>query len=40
VLLAGERFGERNEFDYDVRKSISDTFAEQLTEKRLTFTRS
>jgi uncharacterized YigZ family protein len=40
VLLAGERFGERNEFDYDVRQSISDTFAEQLTEKRLTFTRN
>lgn len=35
VLLAAERFGDRNEFDFDVRRSQSDAFRAMLTEKRL-----
>ena len=37
VVLAGERF-EANEFDFDVRRSLVDTFTKTLTEKRLAFT--
>jgi uncharacterized YigZ family protein len=35
VLLAAERFGETNEFDFDVRLSRADEFAKTLIEKRL-----
>lgn len=35
VLLAEERFGERNEFSYDVRASLADSFAARLTALRL-----
>ncbi len=35
VLLAGERYGERNEFDFDVRLSRAEEFATALTERRL-----
>lgn len=39
VLLAEERYGEENEFFYDVRVSFAEDFGKALTEKRLTFTR-
>lgn len=35
VLLVEERYGERNEFFFDVRQSVRHTFTQQLTEKRL-----
>jgi uncharacterized YigZ family protein len=35
VVLAAERFGDSNEFDFDVRRSRSEAFAKTLTEKRL-----
>lgn len=35
ILLAEERFGDRNEFDFDVRLSRAEEFAKTLTEKRL-----
>jgi uncharacterized YigZ family protein len=35
VMLAGEHFAERNEFEFDVRLSRADAFAVSLTEKRL-----
>jgi len=35
VLLAEERFGERNEFLFDVRSSLAQGFAERLRELRL-----
>lgn len=38
VLLAEERFGEENEFFFDVRLSLVGEFQRQLTEKRLRFT--
>ena len=37
VVLAGEEFGEENEFLFDVRRSRAEEFARLLTEKRLTF---
>lgn len=37
VVLAGEHFGDRNEFDFLVRRSRSDEFAHALTERRLEF---
>ena len=36
IILAGEHFGETNEFEFDVRLSRADEFAKTLTEKRLT----
>ncbi len=36
VVLAGEHFGETNEFDFDVRMSRAEAFVKTLTEKRLT----
>ncbi|HET7435262.1 MAG TPA: YigZ family protein [Thermoanaerobaculia bacterium] len=39
VLLIEERFGEENEFVYDVRLSSADAFAKTLTERRLAFSR-
>jgi uncharacterized YigZ family protein len=36
VVLAGEHFGETNEFDFDVRLSRAEEFAQTLIEKRLT----
>jgi len=36
VVLAGERFGETNEFDFDVRRSMVEGFMRTLREKRLT----
>ena len=36
VLLAGENFGERNEFAFDVRRSLRDQFAQTLAARRLT----
>ena len=38
VLIAGEHFGEFNEFAFDVRRSRSGDFARLLTEKRFSFT--
>lgn len=35
VVLASEHFGDRNEFDFDVRLSRAAEFAKTLTEKRL-----
>jgi uncharacterized YigZ family protein len=35
VVLASERFGDHNEFDFDVRLSRAGEFAKTLTEKRL-----
>lgn len=35
VVLAAEHFGDRNEFDLDVRLSRAEEFAKTLTEKRL-----
>ena len=35
VLLANERFEERNEFSFDVRSSAADGFAARLRELRL-----
>ena len=35
VLLAGEHFGETNEFDFDVRASMVESFVRTLREKRL-----
>lgn len=35
VILAAERFGETNEFEFDVRRSRADDFRRALTEKRL-----
>jgi uncharacterized YigZ family protein len=36
VVLAGEHFGETNEFEFDVRLSRAEEFAKTLIEKRLT----
>jgi len=36
VLLAGENFGERNEFAFDVRRSLRDQFTQALAARRLT----
>jgi len=36
VVLAGERFGETNEFEFDVRQSLVEEFLRTLREKRLT----
>ncbi|HEV2721178.1 MAG TPA: YigZ family protein [Thermoanaerobaculia bacterium] len=36
VVLAGERFGEVNEFEFDVRRSMVEQFRRTLREKRLT----
>jgi hypothetical protein len=36
VLLAGKHFGETNEFEFDVRRSMVEQFAKTLREKRLT----
>jgi uncharacterized YigZ family protein len=36
VVLEGENFGERNEFDFDARLSRAEEFAKTLVEKRLT----
>jgi uncharacterized YigZ family protein len=36
VVLAAERFGETNEFDFDVRRSMVEAFVRTLREKRLT----
>ena len=36
VVLAGERFGETNEFEFDVRRSMVEGFMRTLREKRLT----
>ena len=36
VVLVGETFGETNEFEFDVRKSMVDAFMRTLREKRLT----
>ncbi len=38
VLLAEERYGDVNEFFFDVRQSLAAEFQKQLTEKRLRFT--
>ncbi|HVS30482.1 MAG TPA: YigZ family protein [Thermoanaerobaculia bacterium] len=35
VILAAERFGETNEFEFDVRRSLADEFRHTLAEKRL-----
>jgi len=35
VLLAGESFGEENEFTFRVRRGLAEEFARRLTEKRL-----
>jgi len=35
VVLAGEHFGETNEFEFDVRASLVESFRKGLTEKRL-----
>ncbi len=35
VVLVGERFGESNEFDFDVRRSMVEQFVRTLGEKRL-----
>lgn len=35
VLLVEERYGEWNEFFFDVRQSVRETFTKHLTEKRL-----
>jgi len=37
VLLVEERYGEENEFFFDVRLSFVDAFTKQLTERRLVF---
>ena len=37
VILAGETFGDTNEFDFDVRLSRVEEFTHALTEKRLAF---
>ncbi len=39
VVIAGENFGEVNEFAFDVRRSRGDDFARILTEKRFVFER-
>ena len=36
VVLAAEHFGETNEFEFDVRRSMVEQFARTLREKRLT----
>jgi len=36
VVLVGERFGETNEFEFDVRRSMVEAFVRTLREKRLT----
>jgi uncharacterized YigZ family protein len=38
VTLVANRFGETNEFDFDVRVSMVERFKQTLTEKRLSFT--
>ena len=38
VVIAHERYGDENEFDFDVRASRVGDFAKQLTERRLRFT--
>ena len=38
IVLAEERFGEENEFVFEVRKSRADAFRKALVEKRLRFT--
>jgi hypothetical protein len=35
VVLAGETYGETNEFTFDVRDSMKSAFAKALDEKRL-----
>jgi putative IMPACT (imprinted ancient) family translation regulator len=35
VILAGEDFGERYEFAFDVRRSLRDQFAQMLAARRL-----
>jgi hypothetical protein len=35
VVLAGERFGETNEFEFDVRRSMVEEFLRMLRERRL-----
>jgi uncharacterized YigZ family protein len=40
VVLVHERYGETNEFAFDVRRSLADAFAEDLRAKRLEFERS
>jgi uncharacterized YigZ family protein len=37
VVLTGEHFGERNEFLFDVRRSMLERFTDELTSKRFTF---
>ena len=39
VILAGEDYGERNEFHFDVRQSRAEGFSVLLTERRLDFRR-
>jgi putative IMPACT (imprinted ancient) family translation regulator len=36
VVLVGEDFGERNEFAFDVRRSLRDQFTQVLAARRLT----
>lgn len=38
IVLVEERYGEENEFFFDVRQSVRDAFTSQLTEKRLAWT--
>ena len=40
VVLVHERYGETNEFAFDVRRSLADAFAEDLRAKRLEFEKS
>ena len=39
VVLAGERFGETNEFDLDVRASEAESFEQILIERRISSVR-
>jgi putative IMPACT (imprinted ancient) family translation regulator len=36
VILVGEEFGERNEFAFDVRRSLRNQFTQALAARRLT----
>jgi uncharacterized YigZ family protein len=38
ILLVEERYGDVNEFFFDVRQSVREAFTSQLTEKRLAWT--
>jgi len=40
VVLAGENFGETNEFEFDVRRSMVEAFVRTLREKRLSVIQS